>query len=91
MDLKEKVEDALKRCIQADHIQLEDDDGIFGFVVSREFRGMSAIDRQTLVYDALHNSPVKFSKRELRRVLAIAALTPAEYETIDHEGGVFRR
>jgi acid stress-induced BolA-like protein IbaG/YrbA len=91
MDLKEKVEDAVKRCVHADQIRLEDDEGVYGFVVSPQFRSMSAIDRQTLIYDALHGSSVKFSKRELRRGLAIAALTPAEYETIDHEGRFFRR
>ena len=83
MDLKEKVEIVLKEAVTASRIRLEDDDGISGFVVSSDFRGLSALDRQTLIDQALHNSAVKLTKPELRQILAIAALTPAEYETID--------
>ena len=83
MDLKEKVESALKGAITADRIRLEDDDGISGFVVSYDFRGKSALDRQALIDWALRHSSVKFTKLELRQILAIAALTPAEFETVD--------
>ena len=44
MGLKEKVETALKGAITAARIRLEDDHGISGFVVSSDFRGMSALD-----------------------------------------------
>jgi acid stress-induced BolA-like protein IbaG/YrbA len=81
--LKEKVESALKGAIAANRIRLEDDDGISGFIVSSDFRGMTALDRQTLIENALRHSSVKFTKPELRQILAIAALTPAEYETVD--------
>jgi acid stress-induced BolA-like protein IbaG/YrbA len=83
VDLKEKVESALKGAITDARIQLENDDGISGFVVSSDFRGRSALDRQTLIEWALRHSSVKFTKPELRQILAIAALTPAEYETVD--------
>jgi acid stress-induced BolA-like protein IbaG/YrbA len=83
VDLKEKVAIALKEAIEGARLRLEDDDGISGFVVSSEFRGMSALDRQTLIDKALRNSSVKFSKQERRNMLAIAALTPAEFETVD--------
>jgi acid stress-induced BolA-like protein IbaG/YrbA len=83
VDLKEKIEAALKGAVAAARIRLEDDDGISGFVVSSDFRGMSALDRQTLIDKALRNSAVKLTKTELRRILATAALTPAEYETVD--------
>jgi acid stress-induced BolA-like protein IbaG/YrbA len=83
VDLKEKVTVALKGAVANARIRLEDDDGISGFVVSAEFRGMSSLDRQTLIDKALRNSAVKFFKQERRNILAIAALTPAEYETID--------
>jgi acid stress-induced BolA-like protein IbaG/YrbA len=83
VDLKEKVTAALKGAIADARLRLEDDDGISGFVVSGEFRGMSALDRQTLIERALRNSAVKFSKQERRHILAIAALTPAEFETVD--------
>jgi stress-induced morphogen len=83
VDLKEKVEIALKGAITATRIRLEEDDGISGFVVSSDFRGKSALDRQTMIDKALRNSAVKLTKPELRQILAIAALTPAEYETVD--------
>jgi acid stress-induced BolA-like protein IbaG/YrbA len=83
VDLKEKVEIGLKGAITATRIRLEEDDGISGFVVSSDFRGKSALDRQTMIDKALRKSAVKLTKPELRQILAIAALTPAEYETVD--------
>jgi stress-induced morphogen len=83
VDLKEKIESALKAAVTATRIRLEDDDGISGFVVSSDFRGMTALDRQILIEKALRHSSVRLTKPELRQILAIAALTPAEYETVD--------
>jgi acid stress-induced BolA-like protein IbaG/YrbA len=83
VDLKEKVTVALKGAFTGARLRLEDDDGISGFVVSAEFNGMSALDRQTLIDKVLRHSTVKFSKQERRNILAIAALTPAEFETVD--------
>ncbi len=83
MDLKEKVTAALAEAISDARLRLEDDDGISGFVVSAEFKGMPALDRQTMIDRALRNSTVKFSKQERRHILAIAALTPAEFESVD--------
>ena len=83
MDLKEKVAVALKEAIEGARLRLEDDDGISGYVVSSEFRGMSALDRQTLIDKALRHSSVKFSKQDRRNILASAALTPAEFESVD--------
>jgi stress-induced morphogen len=83
MDLKEKVTEALARHLHPERIQLEDDDGISGFVVSTQFRGMSSFDRQTLIHHLLRDTAPKLSKAELRQILAIAALTPVEFELID--------
>lgn len=80
---KKKVTEALRHCLAADRILLEDDDGISGYVVSARFQRMPSLERQTLIHDALRGSAVKFTKAELRRILAIAALTPAEYEALD--------
>ena len=80
MDLKEKVEKALRSSIHSESIRLEDDDGISGFVVSSAFRGLSAIDRQTLIDKALRSPSAGLTRPELRQILVIAALTPAEYE-----------
>lgn len=82
MDLQEKVAVALRKSLHPEHIELENDDGVSGFVVSEKFRGLTAIDRQTLIDNALRRSSVKFSKAELRQVLAIAALTQAEYAAV---------
>lgn len=82
MDLKEKVEAALERYFNPDQVHLESDDGISGYVVSPKFQKISSLDRQMLIDKALRGSSVPFSKAELRHVLAIAALTPAEYEAI---------
>lgn len=84
MDLREKVASALHESLKLDHIQLEDDDGISGIIVSAQFRGVSAMDRQMLVPNALRKSSVKLTRADLSRILAIAPLTPAEYAAIDH-------
>ena len=83
MDLKEKVAIALKEAIADARLRLEDDGGISGVIVSTEFKGMPALDRQTLIDRAFRNSAIKFSKQERRSILAIAALTPAEFESVD--------
>jgi hypothetical protein len=86
VDIKNKVSTALSQSLTPDYIQLEDDDGISGFVVSTRFKQMPALDRQMLIDNALRGSAIKFTKAELRQVLAIAGLTPAEYEALDHKG-----
>ena len=83
MDLKEKVTEALRRSLVPDSIVLEDDDGISGFVVSAKFRRMTALDRQRLIDQILRDPESEVTKPELRRILAIAALTPAEYEFVE--------
>ncbi len=55
--LKEKVEEALNQQLHPDHVQLEDDDGICGIVVAARFRGMSALNRQTVIERALPSRP----------------------------------
>lgn len=86
MELKEKVENALRSRFQVDHIRLLDDDGVYGFVVSPDFRGLSAIDRQTLIDRALRDPAMKLTKREHRQVLAIAPMTPVEFDVIGPVG-----
>ena len=84
MDIKEKVAEALRRSLRPDHIELDDDDGISGFVVSSRFHRLASLDRQMIISNALNDSSVKFTKAELRHVLAIAGLTPAEYEALGY-------
>lgn len=89
MDLKKKVETALRRYLHAEVVHLEDDDGISGYVVSPQFQKMPSLDRQMVIHSALRGSSVRLSKSELQQILAIAALTPAEYEALGYsKGGV---
>lgn len=81
MALKEKIVRALSNAIGVEFVHLEDDDGISGFVVSKQFAGMSTLDRQALIDKALENTPEPLSREERRRVLMIAGLTPREYES----------
>ena len=82
MDLRKKVEDVLRRTFDVEEIDLQDDEGVYGVVVSPQFRGMPVLERQTLVETALRKGPHKLTKAELRHVLAIAPLTPAEYHAV---------
>lgn len=86
VDLKEKIEKALRSRFQIDHIQLVDEDGVYGFVVSPDFRGLSAIDRQTRVDQALRDPSMHLTRPEQRQILAIAPLTPAEFQVIGPVG-----
>ena len=79
MDLIEKVKQVLRSSLDFDQLYLEDENGIYGLVVSKQFYHMPDLDRQRLIGEALRNGPTKLTKAERRRILAIAALTPAEY------------
>jgi hypothetical protein len=79
MDLKEKVTAALRRALEPVYLELNDDDGVYGFIVSDQFVRTSALDRQKLIDKALHDPGVKFTKAERREIMLIAGLTPAEY------------
>lgn len=87
MDIKEKVTRALRHRLRPEHLELEEDGGISGVVVSAEFQKMSAFDRQTLIFDALRDATPKLTKAELREVLAIAGLTPAEFAALGPNNG----
>ena len=79
MGLKEKVTEALRHSFQPDHIQLYDENGIYGIVVSTHFRRMQPLRRQKELERALGSPSANLSKSELRRILGIAPLTPVEF------------
>ena len=79
MDVIKKVKTALNRYFHPDVLDLQDDDGIIGVVVSDRFRAMESLDRQTLIQDALRKSSPTLSRDDMRQVLAIAPMTPEEY------------
>jgi acid stress-induced BolA-like protein IbaG/YrbA len=79
MDLKTKVTHALRQALQPERIKLDDEDGIYGVVVSRQFSRMSSLDRQRLIDKTLHDPALKLTKSELRQIFLIVPFTPAEY------------
>lgn len=79
MDLVEKVKHILERALAIEDIKLEDDGGVIGYVVSNDFHGLEFIDRQMKIHKALRAGPTPLTAGELRRVAAIAALTPDEF------------
>ena len=87
MDLQKKVKTALTRYFKPIFVDVTDDDGVIGVVVSDRFRAVESIDRQTLIQDALNKSVTPFSPEELRRVLAITPMTPEEYVAYSPKNG----
>src|SRR5207247_8106220 len=82
MDVREKVVAALTQGLEPAFIRLDDDDGISGFVVSRQFEGLSGMDRQLRIDEALASGHPALTKEEQRHVLMIAGLTQVEYEVV---------
>ena len=62
-----------------DKIELEDDDGIVGSVVSSRFEGMEMIDRINLIWDLLDEN---LPREKRRRVILIVAATPEEGDRV---------
>ena len=85
MGIKEKVEQALRRHFEPVEVLLIDEDGITGYVVSSQFKGVTSIDRQRMIDKTLRNADAKLSAAERRKVLMIAALTPIEYDSFGPE------
>ena len=83
MEIREKIEEALRTHLEQPYIALEDDNGITGFVVSRTFEDKTFLDRQKLIDFALSHAPQPFRANERKRILMIAAITPAESDAID--------
>ena len=79
MDLCKKVKRALKTAFYADVVELENDDGISGFVVSAMFDDRDMLDRQAMIESALTVPSAKLTPDERRSVMFIAAFAPAEH------------
>lgn len=80
MGVKEKIIGALVPALGVEYARLEDDDGVSGFVVSRQFAGMSGLDRQDKIEAALRRASL--SEDERRQILMIAGVTPEEYDAV---------
>lgn len=79
MDLVERVKRILESALVVEDIKLEDDGGVIGYVVSNGFQGLEFVDRQMKIHKALRSGPEPLVASDLRRVAAIAALTPDEF------------
>ncbi len=79
-DLIPKVEQALRSQFRVDHLRLEDEDGIYGSLVSPDFEGVSDSDRQMLIDRAFRDPSSNITDCERRRIRFIMPRTPAEYE-----------
>ena len=79
MDLVKRIKTALNRTFKPVFLEIMDDDGVIGVVVSEHFRQVESIDRQALIQDALRKSLTPITREEMSRVLAIAPMTPEEY------------
>lgn len=79
MDLKKKVERALKQYFNTDRIKLENEDGVYGYIVSPKFRRKEMYDRQVMIDKALRAADSGLKPEEVRKVVIIAALTPEEH------------
>jgi acid stress-induced BolA-like protein IbaG/YrbA len=79
MDPCEEVRRVLQDAFQPEKIRISNGEGIIGYIVSPKFREMETLDRQTLIFNTLHDSAAKLSPEEIKQVQAIAALTPEEY------------
>jgi hypothetical protein len=90
VDVKDKIIGALQERLNASYIRLEDEDGISGFVVSDRFAGMTTLDRQVSIDEALRNAPSPLTPAENRHVLMIAGLTPTEYDAVGANIMVFK-
>jgi acid stress-induced BolA-like protein IbaG/YrbA len=82
-----KVKRALKRAFNPEIVNLEDDEGIIGVVVSDQFRRMESIDRQMSIDNALRDPLSRLSEDEIRHVLAITPMTPEEYVALGQPRG----
>ena len=75
-ELDKKVISVLKAAFPSAEIDLQDDDGIIGVLVSNEFEGVEAIDRQNKIWKVLDRS---LAPEEKRRIHIIVAATPEEH------------
>jgi stress-induced morphogen len=82
MELKEKVEGALRNHFQVDYLDLVDNEGISGVMVSPDFEGVGRLDRHRRIDRALRDRSGKLTRREQRQVVLIAPFTPTEYGPI---------
>ena len=76
-ELAEKVERILRIAFpRLDSLDIRDDDGIIGILVSPMFEGLESINRQNMIWDALDRN---LEPDEKRQIQIIVAATPEEH------------
>lgn len=81
--LLSKVTRVLKQAFpRPDQVDLKDEDGIYGTVISSRFKGKDSNERINLIWDLLEK---ELLPEERKRVVLIIAVTPEE--EIAHTGG----
>jgi stress-induced morphogen len=76
-ELAEKVDRALRRAFtDLKSLEINDEDGIIGVLVSPSFEGLEAIDRQDRIWDVLDRA---LAPEEKRQIQIIVAATPEEH------------
>ena len=82
MALKDKVAKVLQEAFDLERIDLADEDGVYGYIVSDCFKKMDSLKRQKAIDKLFREGPVRFTKRELQRILSIAPLTRLEFASL---------
>lgn len=79
-DLLPKVESILRGRFRIDHLELVDDHGIYGSMVSPDFDGMSSSDRVELLERVFRDPGAGLTDCERRRIRFIMSWAPVEYQ-----------
>ncbi len=58
-----------------DKVQLREDKGIIGKIVSDRFKGLEPMDRVNMIWDFLEE---RLTKDEIRQIVIMLAMTPKE-------------
>ncbi len=88
MDIREKVAEALRRRFAPDRMVLRDDNGIYGYIVSDKFLGLTSLERQREIDRTFRDAAANLSRAERLNILVIAPITPEEYEGIEPDGPI---
>jgi len=76
MEVLEKVRALLiKEFPPPDKVELDDDKGIIGAVVSKRFEGLEAIDRINIIWDLFEKG---LTRDERKHIVTVVAVTPLE-------------
>lgn len=82
MDVRDKIKQAISAVVPLKQVQLYDDDGITGYIVSEAFDGTTSLERQELLHKTLQARGSGLTRSEIRQIIFIATLSPIEYRAL---------